>query len=589
MPRWVSVRPYPEMPPEVVCLPETLEEYAELWKAIDAQRSAGHFETWKALMRIWTLADQYFLLRYVWTAGRNARNEYRGGALLFEHEAHIRFARAIQFGPMDDTVVIGARGFGKSTQLDVDDTRQKLLDPNHASVLFSLTKSLAQKHLEVLRQEFDTNDLLKEIWDDRFWRDEDERRAAGKIPWGTGTLRLKRTSSRPEESFEAHSFEYQLPTGMHYDLRRYDDIEADRSVNSDITQETIEERWVSSQNLSSTKRQRRVTGTYYAPSAMMVRLETEYGLQKLVFAGEDVEDKVPAEEAGPLGGRPVNGFTREELWRRLKDAGGAEIDGETGEWKRTGNQKANLDYARQTACNPIAGEAEVLDKNWLLHYDGEGSGYARDGNVVICADCSPGLGDPTFIWVWLLTRDKEYWWVDGERRRVAPAARKELIHAVTQRWINYGANVVQLRLENYGQATYVQDQREHWATMPKFPAPPVIKCSDPRRHGSGDAYEGKIYRIYNRWQGPLSSGKVRFPVRMVRIDEIGRPVDLVHHVKEFEIGMFPRPKTDDGLDAGGVIWEDPKLVGPIPWPETKRWNQERGESRERSYATAGLL
>lgn len=571
----VSVRVFDDLAPVEITLPSTLQGYAELWGAIQGHRQAGDEAGYQALIRLWTAGSSYFLLRYVMSAGRDAWDRFRHEPH-FQHPVHLELAHRVQFDPeMNDTVLIGARGLGKSSHFDADDIRTILVDPNHATCYFSLTKDLAKKQLAKIMTELDNNEVLKAAWPDRLWKSQEERDATGqRIPWSENALCIKRRTSRPEQSFEAHSFEYALPTGMHFDRRRYDDIEADRSVKSDITQETIEERWVSSQNLTSSERERRVTGTYYSPSAMMVRLSTEYGLKRALYPGEDVSDPVPPDQAGPLGGRPVNGFTREHLWARLKDGGGAEfVDGK---WRKTTNQRAIIDYGRQTACDPQAGEATKLDWRWIRFYEGEGHRYAKNGTIVICADCSTGASagsDPTWIWVWLLTKEKEFWWVDSERRVVDPLERRRFIHEVVQRWINYGANVAQLRLEQFGQATYVQDQEAYWRDMPAFPAPRVVKCNDNRSPGLG---EGKTWSIYERWQPQAAAGKIVFPQELWRVDERGVAVNLVQYFRQFEYEMFPRSRTDDGLDAAKLIWEDPKRVGELPWPSFDRWGQPGG-------------
>lgn len=587
-----NVKVYDDLPAQGIVLPNTLEEYKELWASIQAQQ--GDYPTWRALMRLWSAGDHVFFLLFVSNAGREAWNTFRHEPH-FWHPVHIEIGREIQFGNANDSLLIGARGLGKSTHYDADDLRAKLVDPNHATFLFSLTKLLAQKHLQVLATEMETNDILKDVWDDRFWRNAEERQqAASQVAWGMEKgYTIKRTSTRPEQSFEAQSFEYQLPTGMHPDRRRYDDIEADRTVASALTSETIEDRWVSSQNLSSSARERRVTGTYYAPDALMVRLQSEYGLTPKIYPGEKVPedgDPVPFAEAGPLGGRPVNGFTRDELWTRLKDSGGAEfIDGE---WRRTQNSRALVDYGRQTGCDPLAGEVAKLDWRWIQFYDGEGPALARLGNVVINVDPAgatsknDGLHDPTSIFVWLLTRQREFYWIDGERRICTPSERRELIYQVTQRWINFAADVVQRRIEQFGQATFVEDQRDFEATMPNFPAPPIVQCNDNRSPGRG---EGKVFRNFNRWQPAAASGKVFFPRRMLRRDERGVLVDLVHFFKTFEWGMFPKSKSDGLLDSGGLIWEDVSRVGPLPWPvEASRW-EFKGPKKERTWQAAGIF
>jgi hypothetical protein len=567
-----TVQVYPGDPLQTIYLPETLEEYAELWRTITAE--AVHYDTWRALMRLWSAGDHYFRLLFVMSAGREAWNEWRHEPH-FKHPDHIRFARQIQFDGTDDAVHIGARGFGKSTHFVCDDLGNKLEDPNHASCWFSLTRELAQKKLGIIQNELTVNRMLLSLWDDRFWDDPAERAGGAKWSLKDG-LTIKRTSTRPEQSFEAHAFEAALPTGIHPDKRYYDDIEADESVTSPVTASTIEDRWVSSQNLASSRRQRAVTGTYYSASGMMKKLGDKYGLKAVIFPGEDLEKPAEPAEAGPFGGTPSNGFTREELWARLKDAGGAEFH--EGKWRRVANQKADGDYGRQIACDAQAGEASRLEWKWIQFYDGEAREVGRQMNVVVCVDASNG-GDATWIWVWGLSREKELYWLDAERKVLPPQQRKELIHATCSRWRDL-AHLCQLRIEQFAASEFASGQEAYHQTL-GFSVP-IIKCHDNQK--------SKLERIYDRWQPPCQTGKVFFPHRMLRPDEKGNLVDLVAYFKQFEYGMYPGCRTDDGLDAGGLIWEPEAKVGTMPWPWRRRpGRRERDGHDEGTFASAGVV
>lgn len=584
----LAVRVFDDAPPQEIVLPQSVQQYHELWRYIDGFRERDE-PTFQALLRCWTAGDGYFLLRFVMAAGRNAWNHFRHEPH-FDREEHIHIARVIQFDPaMDDTVLIGARGLGKSSHFDADDLRQLLLDPMYCVLYFSLTAKLAEQHAALVGEEMEKNDLLKFAWPDRFWADEAERRSEGSVvPWGPSTgYNIKRPFTRLEKSIEAASFEYQLPTGKHPDRRRYDDIEADRSVRSELTQETLDDRWTSSQHLTSSRRSRRVTGTYYHPNALMVRLSLELGMKRMLFPGEDTSRPAPPAEAGPLGGTPANGFTREELWKTLEQMGGAEKDPE-GNWRKTTNARALTDYGRQVACDSLAGEATKLDWRLLRQYDGDGKRFAREVNVVVCADCSKGAKDPTAIWVWGLSRSREFIWLDGEYQLVDPKARRELLHEVCARWVYLGAKVEQLRLEQFGQAQYIEDQQEFWNERPAFPAPRIVKCNDNRSPGRG---EGKTWSIYERWQPQVAAGKVLIPKEMWRMDERGVPIDLVAFFKAHEWDMFPKGK-DNLFDASKLIWEDKKRVGELPWP--KEWdhmldalNQRKPEKPH--YQSGGIM
>jgi hypothetical protein len=161
-----------------IWLPDTLQQYAELWRTIEALRSRGPsgYAEWRAMMRLWSAGDHFFRLVFVLTAGRDAWSPYRGEAH-FWHPTHIDIARWCQFGDHDASYLVASRGLGKSTHLTLnDDIGQKLLNPNHASVTFSHTREFAEKHLGIKMEELRKNDLLKELWNDRFFEDPDETR-----------------------------------------------------------------------------------------------------------------------------------------------------------------------------------------------------------------------------------------------------------------------------------------------------------------------------------------------------------------------------------------------------------------------------
>lgn len=580
MPYRVNVAAYPGTPKVALTLPDTCQGYLELWRHIEAVREMDQLAEWEALMRLYSLGDHYFRLLFMMQAGRAAWNKHRHEAH-FLHESHIRFSRILQFEGTDNRVIIGSRGWGKSTHLVCKDIGLKLEDPDHASCWFSLTKALALKKIGIVQSELGGNKMWAQVWPDRFWRDVTDRTSGAKWSLVEG-LTIIRKSTRQEQSFEAHAFESSLPTGIHPDDRFYDDaVEADESVRSEVTADTLEERWVSSQHLKSSKGGRTVAGTYYSPNGMMMKLSDKYGLEPLIFAGEDLNDKelVPEEEAGPLGGRPAIGFTREALWEEAKDVGAARKNAD-GSWTKLSNQKGWNDYGMQIACDPTAAEAARLPWKAIRQYKEDGRQIGRLMSIVVCVDASTGTGgDPTFIWVWGLSKSRNFYWLDGEQRVMPPSVRKDLIYQVCSRWRDLVGDVPQLRIEQFGGAEYSDAQKEYHEGL-TFPVEP-IKCHDTSRD--------KITRAYERWQGPMEEGRVYFPEKMVRVDEKGNQVDLVAYVKQFEFDLFPKPRTDNGLDAGGLLWEKEEKTGPLPWPIAKRRRARRSEETTGSFAGAGTL
>lgn len=557
-----------------IYLPETLEEYAQLWEAIERERKEGHFETWRALMRLWSAGDLFFNTLFVIKAGRDAQNAYERRPQ-FWHPTYIEFARIVQFEGSRG-VFVCTRRYGKSTFITLSDNIQrKYRDPNDSTCIFSLTRELAEDHLGPIKTELRENELLRTIWDDRFYWDPEK----AKVPFGLKEgVRIKRSTSRIEESFEARAFATRLPTGLGYDRRYYDDVEADSTVSSEVSMETAEERYVSSQDLRSSGGDDINIGTYYHPNGLVRKWHTEYGRRLFLYAGEDLSETaregLAPEEAGPLGGRPSHGFVREQLWDIWKDKG---CD------KR---MVARASYGRQIACDPLAGEGSRFNRALIRYYEDDPREVARHGTIYICQDAASGTvkdgeitvgEDACFTFVWLLRPDKTFWWIDGWRQRVPPAKRKKMTFATLLEWKAIGY-VAAIRIEQFNQE-YCQQQIEYNRQRGDWTR--IEKCNDNRL--------SKRDREWERWDEILAAGFFVPKGGMMREDEDGQVFDLVERFIEDELMAFPKPLSDHGLDAGGLILEPPsKEVSVLDWPASRRDRDMEDQFRRREVGPQSM-
>jgi hypothetical protein len=559
-----------------IFLPETLPEYKELWAAIEQERTAGNAERWRALMRLWSAGDLYFFVLFVLRVGQEAWSAYRHEPQ-FWHPSYLTFAREIQFEG-SRAAFIATRRFGKSTFGTLGDNMQrKLRNPNDSTCIFSLTRELAEDHLDPIMAEMKDNALLKGLWDDRFYWDPEK---AGAIFGLKDGVNIKRVSSRPEKSFEARAFATRLPTGMGYDRRYYDDVEADSTVQSEVSMETAEQRYVSSQNLRSSAGDDLNMGTYYHPGGLVRKWHKEYGRKLFLYAGEDRSEGARAgllpAEAGPMGGRPRHGFTREQLFDLWKDAGCER------------SMMGRADYGRQIACDPLAGEGSRFNRALIRTYDEDPFELASWGTIYVCQDAASGtvkdgqitIGeDACFTWVWLLRPDKTFWWIDGWRKRVPPARRKELTYQTMLQWNSVGY-LAAGRIEQYGQSEYVQQQLVYNWRRDLFVR--IEICNDNSM--------SKRDREWERWDAILAAGFYVPKGGMHREDEDGNSFDLVEKFIEEELGEFPKPLSDHGLDAGGLIMEPArKEVLPLEWPAARRRAEydDHGPPRQPSTQSLG--
>ena len=543
-----------------ITLPDTLQGYAELWRTIEAIRARaatekGAYDDWKAMMRLWSAGCWFFRLMFLLMAGRDAKRWAPKGTPPdqlkphFWHPSQVEIARWVQFADHSTEFLIASRGIGKSTQLTLNDPIGRcLLDPNVGTVTFSHTREFALKHQGAKLAELRHNDLLKEVWDDRFFADPDEDAPLFSLKDG---INCKRATARMEATFAAYAFVDGLPVGMHFDDRYYDDIEVDKTVEEPSSEEKIEkviDRYTSSQDLASGARRKHVTGTYYSPVGPMKRLESHFGMTPRLWPSEDLDARPPAREAGPGGGLPLHGFTAEELWFIVNEKGGA------------ANAKTMRSYARQQLCDPLAGEIARLNKADVRYYDASRVlEIGRQCNVYICQDPSPGINDPTWTFVWGLHPDGNYYWLDGFRARYTPARRKAETYLLGLKW-NGVSNLIEFRVESFGNTTYAEEQSEYNALQGLNI--PVVRIADNTAR--------KRDREYEALQPPLDGGLLRFPESMERPDETGTNLNLVGYFLDFELGLYPQPATDDGLDAAGLLWARAGLAEPLQWPQPPR-------------------
>lgn len=552
---------------ETVRLPQTLDDYRHLWLRLQGLREK-HEDTWRHLMRVYMVADHFFALNFVLTEGREAR-DYDGDGPFFFTDDHLEFSRTVQFSG-EGKVIVASRGWGKSSWVTKCDNMMKgLADPNSSSCIFSTTKEYAQKHLLSIGQELDKNDLLRKIWRDRVWWG--DRPAS--VPWSPGVgYCLRRTTNRREQTFECQPLIVRLPVGMHYDRHYVDDAEEETAVSSIDNMQKVSSRFTSAQNLVSVRSEHWYVGTYYHPNGLSRELEEERGYGVICYPCEDLTVEPEEGREGPAGGF-VRGLDPRSLHDKYRKMGCAK------------KPRERKNYMMQVCMDPLAGEETRLSESWVRWFRGDVYDYAAENECcfVVCQDPSPGNNDATFTWVWMLDWRKRAIWVDGWRNRLQPKARIKKTFATLCSWENVGAGVEQVRIENFGQAEYVdrQDEYNHSRGKEFY----LIACHDTGRRQTADfdgRDGGKREKEFLRWETPLRSGQVWFPADgIITEDDDGREYDLVDYFVKNELNEFPKPRTDDGLDAGSLLWLPRDKYGGIPWPEKPREERSAGRFNNR--------
>jgi len=540
--------------------PTTIDEYNDLdrivWRLLEEDAYAAN-----AAIR-WLTAHDLFYFTTRTSTTRGLINE-TSGLPIFERQWTLEWCHEIEADPEAPDMV--GRGMGKSTLKTKNRNIQRALcNPNIGIGIFSYQKDAAKRHGRGIMQELTINKPLVRLFPEVLYlKPKDPQDGAPLWSLDEGLV-VRRTTSRQESTFGFHALKYdQLPTGLHYDVQDYDDVEDDKAVKSDDTIEDLKRAATQAAHLvtQATIPIYSFTGTPYHENGLVMARVNAFGDRARVYPGEDLS--IPGD--GPMGGTPVY-YTREELQVRFdKMVSDDPVSGRD-------------NYAKQICLDTRAGTGRSLNPEWLRYYEESSLELGRNGYVVICQDPSMGLINPTATWVWALLPDKRFAWVDGSRGMFTPHERLEETYRLVAKWQHISLGVQQVRIEQFGQADFVDPTKLYLSERGLFP--PVYKCHNTTKT--------KIERIYSCWQPQLADGMVLFPKRMETTSD-GRRYDLVRYFIDNELGKFPRPVTDDLLDAGALVWENHKTMEPLAFPSPPRsYRDDDDERSDRAHwATAG--
>lgn len=537
--------------------PSDIKGYTELRRWLNGLKQANRISEWATAVRWYIENDIFFLINDVVSDGRVINSET--GTPLYFNQFYIDWCRQIEWqlengGGFDGS----ARGSGKSTLRTKCGNIQRMIRyPNSTGCIFSFQRKFAKKHFRGIKEELETNTLLKVVCDDVLFEDPVSAAKNNETVWSLEDgLRVKRSQQRKDNSLEYNAFFNGTPTGGRFDQIDFDDIEDKKSVSNEdmlrVLHATYDASVVLLTPVAITTPVEMFTNTFYSDSGLAKRVYERCKNEPdrvRIMPGEDLE--TPGE--GPMGGTPVYPFTPSRLfmfYTKIKD---------------------KSEYAVQICCSFRAGEDRSLKPDWLLKYPGLPDDWGKNKNIYICIDPSRGVKDPMVIWVWALGADKKASWVDCSMKRLDPALPEfgDEILKILAKWTNLGKRVVEIRVENFGQSTY--DVNIQKALNASGFYVKVVACADNMR--TGKFTSGKRDREFERWAGPAAIGDVLIPVSvkdggpgLVRPDEKGVLTDLVSYFVDEEWSKFPHPLTDNMLDAGSLLWEPEAKVGPLSYP-----------------------
>lgn len=212
-----------------------------------------------AAMRHLGRTDLYFLLRYILNRPD------------MERQWIMSRCKEVQKSP-DGHLDLWAREHYKSTIITFGQSIQDILSSHGNDPLpkwkgrevtigiFSNTRPLAKGFLRQIKIEFETNDVMKELYPDILWANPESQ--APKWSEDDGLI-VKRRTNPKEATVEAWGLVEAMPTGKHFFIRVYDDIVTEKSVTTPEMLAKSIDSYRMSVNLGTEGGVERIIGTRY--------------------------------------------------------------------------------------------------------------------------------------------------------------------------------------------------------------------------------------------------------------------------------------------------------------------------------------
>ncbi len=360
--------------------------------------------------------DRFFLLTQI--CGRNDANH----PWLFDR------CREVEAKP-DGFIDLWSRFHYKSTIITFAGAIQEVVrNPNIKIAIFSVVKPIAVAFLSQIKEEFENNDLLKQLYADVLYNNPRGLGPDGKpSKWGLARgITVKRQSNPKEATIEAHGLIDGQPTSRHYDLHIYDDMLTQDYLTEESIRKTTE-RWEMADNLGSHLGVRKwMPGTrYHYADTYSVVLERG-SMKPRIY---------PATEDGKLDGTPV--FLSQERWDQIKR-----------------DQRSTV--SAQCLLNPIAGTEATFSIDMLSSYEV----FPAVMNVYILVDPSKGrtrTSDRTAIAVIGIDQGGCKYLIDGYRHRMKLSERWDYLKHLKEKWERHpGVQQVKVGWERYGKDAEIE-------------------------------------------------------------------------------------------------------------------------------------
>lgn len=306
--------------------------------------------------------------------------------------------REVQLNP-NGMLDLWAREHNKSSVITFGLTIFDLMkDPEATFGIFSFSRTIAKDFLQLIKYEFEENQLLRDCFPDVLW--ENPRREAPIWSINDGIV-VKRKSNPRESSVEAWGLVDSQPTGKHFKYLVYDDVVTKDSVNTPEMIQKTTAAWEMSLNLGKRGGFERYIGTRY-----------HYNDTYRTMIDRDTVNvrKYAATANGQIDGEPVL-LTRENLAKKYKAMG-------------------IYTFGSQMLQDPIADKAMGFKIEWVESARFDRTTFNHLGlNIYLLCDPASSKkknSDFTAMAVIGLGPDKNYYLLDGvyDRLNLTERARK---------------------------------------------------------------------------------------------------------------------------------------------------------------------
>lgn len=377
--------------------------------------------------------------------------------------------------------------------------------------IFSATRPLAKGFLRQIKQELESNLLLKSLFPDILF--EKPQSQAPKWSEDEGII-VKRKSNPKEATVEAWGLIDGMPVGKHFFLMVYDDVVTDTNVTTPEMISKTTEKWELSSNLGTAGGLTRYIGTrYHFNDTYQTMLDKNIAIPRIY----------PCTDDGTTEGKPVL-MSVEDLEKKRKLMG-------------------EYIFSCQLLLNPTASSLQNFKESWLKYYGGWSRAYT--GNIYIIVDPANSKkksSDYTVMMVIAACDDQNYYIVDMVRDRMNLKERTETLFKFVKTYNNKG--LIYVGYEQYGMQADIEHIRE--------------KQDELNYHFLIKELGGKMAKTdrIGKLVPDFEAGKIYIPRQIMKVNYEGKMQNLVDLFIKEEYLTFPTPQHDDMLDTLARIKDD---------------------------------